>query len=441
MCKPPDFVKETLMAIVRGMADSSMLYVKNPEKDFSRNRKLSFETVVNLLISMGGNTLYKELMEAQGYDLNTVTTSAFVQRRDKILPCAFEFLLHEFTTSCAEFKKHHGYRLLAVDGSSLNISHAPNEIETYFPNKPDRGGYNLLHFNALFDLCNRLYVDAIVQPGRKVNEHKAMINLVDRSNVDGKTIVVADRGYESYNNLAHIERKGWNYVIRVKDIDSSSGFLSGLNLPCDGEFDAPISFILTRKQTNAVKARPDIYKNVPSHGTFDFLDLHDNKFYPISFRVVRFLLPNGTYEAVVTNLNADAFPPDSLREIYRLRWGIETSFRELKHTIGLANFHSKKREFITQEIFARLIMYNFVEIITSQVVISQADRLHEYKVNFTHAVHICRRFLRLRINEPPLDVEALIRKSISPIRPLRKGQSSVRKPHPKSVFSFVYRVA
>ena len=60
VCKHSDFVKETLADIVRGMADSSMLYVKNPEKDFSRNRKLSFETVVNLLISMGGNTLYKE---------------------------------------------------------------------------------------------------------------------------------------------------------------------------------------------------------------------------------------------------------------------------------------------------------------------------------------------------------------------------------------------
>jgi hypothetical protein len=104
VCKHSDFVKETLADIVREMADSSMLYVKNPEKDFRRNRKLSFETVVNLLISMGGNTLYKELMDAQGYDLNTVTTSAFVQRRDKILPLAFESLLHEFSSSCLKFK-------------------------------------------------------------------------------------------------------------------------------------------------------------------------------------------------------------------------------------------------------------------------------------------------------------------------------------------------
>jgi hypothetical protein len=39
-----------------------------------------------------------------------------------------------------------------------------------------------------------------------------------------------------------------------------------------------------------------MYRFVPSTSTFDFLDLQENLFYPISFRVVRFVLPNGTYE-------------------------------------------------------------------------------------------------------------------------------------------------
>ena len=33
------------------------------------------------------------------------------------------------------------------------------------------------------------------------------------------------------------------------------------------------------------------------------------------------------------------------------RWGIERSFRKLKYTIGLTNFHAKKVEYILQEIF------------------------------------------------------------------------------------------
>jgi len=440
MIDHPGFVKKTLTSLIREMSLCPALYAKNPEKDFTRKRKLSFEEVMNLLISMGGNSLYKELLDANGYDLSTATTSAFVQQRDKILPCAFEFLLHEFTQSCAQIKKYQGYRLLAADGSSLHIATNPGDPDSHFQDKPDSKGYNLLHLNALYDLCSRLYIDSITQPRRKMNECRALTDMVDRSRIDDKVIVVADRAYESYNNFAHIERKGWHYVIRVKDL-GSNGILSGLSLPTSGEFDVPIQRILTRKQTNDIKSQPQIYKFLPNNSTFDFLDLQENKFYPISFRVVRVLLDNGTYETLITNLDPVAFTPSAVKHIYTLRWGIETSFRELKCTIGLTNFHAKKQEFIAQEIFARMIMYNFAEIITAHVVISQSDTKHDYKANFTIAVLVCRRFLRLRCNEPPVDVEALIRKNVLPLRPFRSGQPYERKPRPKSVVSFVYRVA
>jgi hypothetical protein len=436
----PNMVKENLTNIITEMSESPALYVANPEKDFTRDRKLPFETVMKLLISMGGNSIYKELLEAGNYNVETATTSAFVQQRNKILPFAFEFLLHEFTESHPALKLFRGYRLLAADGSALHIATDPNDADSFFQDKPDKKGYNLLHLNALYDLHNRLYVDSITQKRRNLNEHRALVDMVDRSRISESVIVVADRGYESYNNFAHIERKGWNYVIRAKDL-GSNGILSGLSLPSGGEFDITVNLTLTKKQTKLVKAHPDIYRFVPSTSTFDFLDLYENKFYPISFRVVRFMLPSGQYQVVITNLDATDFPPKTLAHIYKLRWGIETSFRELKYTIGLTNFHAKKQEFIAQEIFARMIMYNFAELITSHVVISQADNKHDYKANFTVAVLVCRHFLRLLNNEPPLDVEALIRKNILPIRPLRQGHTNVRKIRSKPAVSFVYRVA
>ncbi|TMV42394.1 IS4 family transposase, partial [Paenibacillus mesophilus] len=433
-------LKETLTSLIREMAAAPAPYVKNPEKDFTRKKKLPFDTVMQLLISMGGNSLYKELLESQGYDVNTATTSAFVQQRNKILPSAVEFLFHEFTQSYTDIKDYRGYRLLAVDGSDLHIATDSADTDTYFQSQPNTKGYNLLHLNAAYDLCNRLYVDAIVQPRRLCNEGRALAAMVDRSPIKGKTIVTADRGYESYNNFAHLERKGWNYVIRVKDVDSS-GILSSLRLPSNGAFDREVHLTLTKKQTKEVKAHPEMYRFVPSTSTFDFLDLQENLFYPISFRVVRFVLPNGTYETVMTNLSVADFPPDEIKSIYNMRWGIETSFRALKYTVGLTNFHAKRRESITQEIFARMIMYNFAEMMTSHVVISQMDTRHPYQVNFTVAVYVCRHFLRSRSDEPPPDVEALIRKNILPIRPIRPGQKNTRKIRWKSVVSFVYRVA
>lgn len=433
----PDIIKERLSSLINELSASPELFVKNPGKDFTRNRKLPFETVVQLLISMGGNSIYKELLESQGYDVNTATASAFVQQRDKILPCAFEYLLHEFTRSYSDTKTYRGYRLFAADGSSLHIATNPNDDDTYFQTQPDSKGYNLLHMNAMYDLCNKLYVDSLIQTGRQEHEGKALIEMVRRSHIKGKVIVVADRAYESYNYFAHIENKGWNYLIRVKDCDSS-GILSSLHLPSSGVFDVDIRRLFTRKQTNEIKNRPDVYRWLPANVSFDFLPLKSKTFYPMSFRAVRFKITDDLYETVITNLNSSEFPPDELKMLYKMRWGIETSFRELKYAVGLTNFHAKKRDHILQEVFARIIMYNFAEMITSHVVISQTGTKHTYQVNFTAAIHICRHFLCLWSNAPPLDVEALIRKNILPVR---LGRKDKRRGKGKAAVSFLYRVA
>ena len=389
------------------------------------------------MLSMGGNSLTNELMEYFDYDANMATSSAFIQQRDKILSIAFEFLLNEFTHSFQDLRTYEGYRLLAVDGSDLNIHHNPNDADTYFQTNANLKGFNQLHLNAMYDLCNKLYVDVCIQPGRKENEFRALTDMADRSNISDDVIVVADRGYESYNVFAHIEQKGWKYAIRVKDI-MSNGIISALKLPKKDEFDVNIHRILTRKQTNEIKSNPELYKILPNNSTFDYLELHTDKCYPITFRVVRFKISEDAYETIITNLDSEKFSPKIIKELYHLRWGIETSFRELKYAIGLTSFHSKKVEHITQEIFARLTMYNFCELITMRVVIQQKDTKHIYQVNFTRAIQICKHYFKCPSNLSPPDVEALIRKNILPIR---NGRTDHRKVRPKAAVSFLYRVA
>jgi hypothetical protein len=435
MNKYANAVKSTLLSLMGKMSASPEAFVKNPRKDFTRKRKFPFCIVIKLLISMGGNSLGKELLESTGYDVNTATTSAFIQQRDKIKPHAFEFLLQKFNQAFKNIKKYRGFRLLAVDGSDLHIPTNPNDAETYYNSNPKGGGHNLLKINAMYDLLNRFYVDAIVQPGRCQNESKALADIVKRSAMGNKVILIADRNYESYNNFATLEEKGWKYLIRVKDLDSN-GILSRLNLPISGEFDMTVRRILTRKQTKEVKEQPDLYRFIPRHYTFDFLG--QNNEYEISFRIVRFKIAEDSYQTIITNLDQADFSPENLKKLYHMRWGIETSFRELKYTVGLINFHSKKREHIVQEVFARIIMYNFAEMITSHVVISQGDTRYAYQVNFTLAIHICRHFLRLGNHAPPPDVEALIRRNILPVRP---GRTDKRKIRFKTAVSFLYRVA
>ena len=288
------------------MSNTKDQFVKNPEKDFSRNRKLTFEKMIELILTMGGGNLSKELLEYSGYAIETATTSAFVQQREKIKSSAFEYLLNEFINSFEDIQSYEGYKLLASDGTNLNIPRDPNDADTYYQAKHGARGYNLLHSNAIYDLCTKLYVDAYIQPSRKENEHRALAYMIDRSRITENAILITDRGYESYNVLAHIAEKGWKYVIRVKDVDSY-GILSGLRLPDEPEFVKEIHLTLTRKQTNTVKSQSDIYKFLPKGVVFDYLD-QNNLFYSISFRAVRLKLSDGVYETLITNLHSTEFP-------------------------------------------------------------------------------------------------------------------------------------
>ena len=55
-------------------------------------------------------------------------------------------------------------------------------------------------------------------------------------------------------------------------------------------------------------------------------------------RICRFQLDNGTFETIATSLPR-SFTLQDIKELYRMRWGIETSFRDLKYSIGLVNLH------------------------------------------------------------------------------------------------------
>lgn len=438
-------LKNLLISIINTQKQNLSSLVSNPNIDFSRNRKIPYQTMILSLLTMEGTTLTNELLRQFGCSASTATSSAFVQQRKKILPIALENLFRDFVSKTAQDDNYKGYKLLAVDGSDIQIPTNLNDKDSLFIPKEGIKPYNLLHLNALYNLLTHTYEDAIVFKRKEAGENKALTTMVDRTAIKEKAIVIMDRGYEAYNNMAHIQEKGWFYLIRIKDFGQhKTGILHGLELPDVDEFDEYIDLKLSRKQTNEMKQlfqKKNAFRRIAHNKTFDYLPAKSKKsdatvLYHLPFRIVRFPISEDSYEVVVTNLDAEEFPPEELKKLYGMRWGIETSFRDLKYTVGLLHFHSKKVEFILQEIFSSLIMYNFSELITSHVVIEKGTRKYEYKVNFSVAVHICREFL-LKENIPP-DIELLIAKYITPIRP---GRSRPREMKAKQAISFMYRVA
>ena len=437
----PNHVKKLLLSKIENVAANPSDYCVNSRTDFTRKRKLSLKQMLTGIIGMGGGTLSNELLDMFDYSADTVTSSAFIQQRNKIKPEAFETIFKSFSTDISLETNDDALRILAVDGSDIQIATNPDDTDSYITGSNGQKSYNLLHLNVLYDLNQHTYSDAIIQKKRELNEHKAFVDMVDCSTIS-KALVIADRGYESYNNMAHIQEKGWKFLIRIKD--GANGIKSSFEIPDDNCFDVNFQLKLTRRQTNETKELfndKNHYKFIKSSSTFDYLPVKNKKseplkFYELNFRMVRFQISDDSYETLLTNLDADKYPPEELKMLYAARWGIETSFRDLKYTIGLLNFHSKKVMCIQQEIYAHLTMYNFTQMITSHVVIKKKQGKYIYKANFSVATHMCRKFYYGKTTSPNL--EAIIAKNIIPIRPDRHRDRNMIT---KTFISFLYRVA
>ena len=242
-------LKTTLYDLIHEMSEHYWLYVTDPERNFSRDRKLPFEKVLAMLISMGGSSLRNELIDHFHCSSGMASAPAFVQRKAQLLPEALEYLFHRFTEATAKEHFYKGYRLLAADGSDLQIFADPKDVDSYYPGTNGQKHYSMLHINAVYDLMNRAYQDILIQKGRKMNENAALVQMTDRSSIP-KAILIADRNYEAYNGIAHIEKKGWKYLIRIRD---TAGMIRPFHFETNCDLDVWKTITLTRKQTNAFK--------------------------------------------------------------------------------------------------------------------------------------------------------------------------------------------
>lgn len=436
----PQMVKNLLMSQIKTVAANAKSFCIDVERNFSRKRKLTMERVITEIIGMGSGSLTNELLDIFNNSLETPTSSAFCQQRCKITVDAFETIFRLFSEKLFDSFDDE-LPILAVDGSKIQIPTNPDDVDSFLPGSNGQKPYNLLHLNALYNLKHQIYQDAIIQKVKTANEHLALVEMVDRSLLRS-ALLMADRGYESYNNLAHIQEKGWYFLFRIKD--GEKGIRQGLSLPDEDSYDISFELNLTRKQTKEVKELikdKNHYRWIPSNVVFDYLPRKNQKsdsvkFYKLSFRIVRFPISDGTNETIITNLPIDKYPAEEIKKLYASRWGIETSFRNLKYTMGMLNFHSKKVACIQQEIYAHLVMYNFAEMITSHVVIKKKQKKYTYKANFSVAAHMCRKYYR-GMTSPPV-LETIISRNLVPIRPDRHR---ARYPSARVFRGFLYRVA
>lgn len=400
---------------------------------FSRKRKLSLEEVIFLLLSMQGGSLNRELHDA-GID---VTASAFVQQRGKIPSLLLEYIGESFNRLCCDSQRYKGYRIFAVDGTTINMARNP-QSDTFVQNSSNPRGYNQFHVTPLYDVLNKTYFQCVIQPQPQQDEIGALTAMLKFYDFLPQTLIVADRGFESYNIIAHfLECKNVNFLIRVKQNYGAMREIESLPME---ELDRQISFVLTTTQTNTDKEKNYVYLRIPQNKNKIYKSRKQRwdfgSPYSMSFRVLRFLLETGEYETLVTDL-PKSFSLSEIKELYHARWGIETAFRELKYGLGLVNLHSKKDDLVRQEIYAAMIMANFSNRIANLAVIEKKRKtIHEYKINAKMAYHLCREFFRTE----DADAEQLLKNIGKYTEPVRPGRRDERNLKAKSFVGFIYRV-
>ena len=255
------------------------------DRNFVRNRKLPFSKLVLLIIKLCKKTLSVEL-EKFFEEMNGIpcSVSAFTQQRLKLKPSFFNclnkvlqksFYLHYGNT----VKRWRGYRIIAGDGSSINLVNTPS-LNTYFGGQSNQqNSFVLAKTFYHYDVLNELILMSQIKPYR-FGEMKMAYNAVEETQED--MIMIYDRYFSNYKMIAlHLwQKKERKFVIRGNE---------GLNMIK--------SFIETGVSSTIIDMRPtpSAIAGLKKSG---FAITNETI---IKVRLVRVKLP-GSIEVLITNL-------------------------------------------------------------------------------------------------------------------------------------------
>lgn len=421
------------------MTDSDVMDLcRHSHCDFVRNRKLSFDRLVLFIIKLCKKTLSVELdyfFEDELKDqLGSCSVSAFSQQRSKLNHFFFqlwnEVLVESFFHYGADqTKRWHGYRIIACDGTAISLV-GTEALAQYFggqsnPQGSFTGAKALLHY----DVLNKLFVRARLATYR-TGELTMAYPAIEKLEAD--TIAIYDRNFCNYKMVA---LHSWceqprRFLIRGKE---SHGFISRF-----------IKNGLLSEEVD-MTATPSAIKGLRACG---FIVAPGTK---LKVRLVRIDLLNGNTEVLITNLwESEGYGHELFKDLYFMRWSIETGISVLKNLLGLESFSGQTVESVKQDFYATIFTANLASTIINQP--EQAPTVQDKNTkkmgrpitrNWPMQVNINKATARIReklvdifTTDKPEDIlEYLSRYFKKHMLPVRKDRSFPRKRKNKQSFS------
>lgn len=326
---------------------------------FTRSRKLSFQNLIYFVLRSTHKSIsinYSEFMDSFQTSIPPfITKQALSKARQGISHEAFLELfrlsVEQFYGQSTDLHTWNGFRIYAIDGSTIQI---PESAENYnvFGGNPNKTGiiFPLASASILYDVLNDVIVDVSLNPYR-YNERDSAKEHISFLPDFPNNIIVFDRGYPSEDMFRFLNSNGILFLMRIPKT-----FKKAILKEKDSMFDYPAS------------------KNKDS----------------LTLRGIHFPLADGTTEYLVTNIMPHQLKAENFPELYHLRWGIESKYREFKNRFEIEAFNSVKPVSIRQEFFATMYLSNLTAIVkrdADSIVSLDINNKHNYQSNRSYILN------------------------------------------------------
>ena len=359
----------------------------------------------------------------QEYNIEEVSTPALLKQREKLNENIFKDLTKEslvrfYKEFPQEVKTYKGYIIGAIDGSDCEVPNTKETRERYKSiNSKNEERVARIKLSNCYDVINGYVLDTEIAEYKHWEVDLAMKHIESTNYITKyfSIIYVMDRGYFSLATMYHLMKDDTKFLIRL-----NKKYLK----PEQNSMETSDEKIEIKYQYDRIRNYKDkdeeFYNYYESGNT-------------IRVRMVNVELPTGEIETIATNIEKGKLLSEDISKIYQLRWGIETSYHELKESMQVTNISSSKDTIIKQEIYSQMTMYNIVRSIANDLntQINQEGFKHPMKVNFNMAVGFTKRFLiKILIEENEKKRQelsnVLFNHILKNLITIRKGRSYIR---------------
>jgi len=326
------------------------LLAKLHKAHFIRNRKLTFKRLLVFMMMKSVKSLQNSLNEffdKISDNFETVSASAFSKARSKLSHQAFialnEKAIVDVFYSDPQFKTYKGLRILAIDGSKIYLPNTPDLGEAFgkikIKNQQDCGEYVSGLASVMYDVLNQLAVDSQFVRNDIYEGDLALEHIKKTQKND---LILCDRGYLSYFLMAKILKQDRDFLFRC----STASFKSVQEMFWSDVDSKLVTLQVPVDQRKRCK-ESDVLES-------------------ITVRLVKVILETGETEVLITSLlDAEKYPTSSFKELYWMRWGIETFYDTIKNTLTLENFTGKSVEAVKQDFYSTIFILNLGTIMTA----------------------------------------------------------------------------